>query len=58
MHRDFRLPMATNSRQYESMDNVVYRRPSSTPIDDELDISVIDDDNDTTQSDLMQTRKY
>ncbi len=57
MHRDFRLPMATNSRQYESMNNVVYRRSSSTPIDD-LDISLIDDDNDTTQSDLTQIRKY
>ncbi len=57
MHRDFRLPMATNSRQYESMDNAGYRRSSSTPID-ELDISQIDDDSDATQSDLMQTRKY
>jgi len=57
MYRDFRLTMATNSRQYESMDNVVYRRVSSTPID-ELDISQIYDDSDVTQSDLMQTRKY
>jgi hypothetical protein len=58
MHRDFRLPMATNSRQYESMNNVAYRRSSSTPIDDEPDISLIYDDSDATQSDLMQTRKY
>jgi len=57
MYRDFRLPMATNSRQYGSMDNAVFRRVSSTPIE-ELNISQIDDDSDATQSDLMQTRKY